>query len=1270
MVPYRKQFDPLPLLPWEKQLIAALECSEEEYRHFVRELHHRAVVRPAGYEHIPDAQNGPLLVPIIISLAVGIVSSAISYLLTPKPKQLSPKEQAGITTNRLENVTGRQSFAPTYGFSNSQQLAKYGTPVPIVFTKQELRINDLGETYYSGGILISPALVWSRIKSFGSHQVIELQMVAGQAPMERSDLTGIFIGNNTLDAVSDESYQFYYTGGFDEDTSSRLTGRNFRYGSLASPPVTGYDQEAFFCPTRLGGGRPGFCHSYTPSSQTVFGVYSAIPNGTPYRLNWEIISVPTAITDPEERTRIQAEDAAARQYRIVAQSDMDSVLGGQDLANPTRCGMPGVGRNYGRHVGVVEHNGFRVPIQDPTYPGGVAIRTVVKGDQIKIVVGYGRQNSNPAWGPRQYVTDRAGINVEDVRTTTDNENVRYDSQFKLGTYFLIGRCLFTVTGRSDNIFEPGLSGSIDVTLKCVETWSKAQNKIGLVALNKIEQPNFLTGPDISEAFFPICQAEMANIVNNKDCDVTELGIKSNVWLRFDGICNFNAVPEPDQLIRKNDQNIQLTTSFRSTYGSRASYFSLYVRPANESPDGSASWVFLQFFCVRGNTPIDQFNFIRISHPNRNRYEFRIRPVTSGEQVFTGSSDSQVWQLDSTAAYGEETIKTEYGSFIVGSKFRSIINGSTWRLNEMIDLPSSLGTSTTVNLITGTEPRGVSYQNIFRYGTNDAGDSFKQSNVWSIKSGKDPYFNNLGENATYVFDIGYTDAGQGINGNRQIVLRIELRSYRLSRAGTPRDLWWRVDNVKIVSSLGNWSANDSFRKRGFYDNDSNEWEVLFRIEGLQTKQISVGTTTGRRFEEFPGIAEVSHYGDLIRRSCDDGPEHEIVYVNESLEETLIPEYQNLAMVGLKLKSGYNISQIDQLNLYMKNGVNVELLTDGGTGPSNLFTDFAYYLLTNSDIGVGSVIGQELIDRQQMAATGSYLRANGLFFDDVIAEGINVRSYLSSKAPSMLCNLVTKNGIFSIEPALPINASNVIDGTIKVPIKAIFTDGNIIEDSFNLEYLSLEERKMFQASIRFRREQQNKFPEERTITVRYKGDGDKSFEEFEMPHVTSTSHAIKVAKFYLSLRKYVTHSVSFKTMPDGIALQPGDWIKVATASTPYNPISNGIVKADGTVISTESLAAGTYAVFYWDRVSETISEGNLVINSDGKATSLLGTIFSVKSNTESNYENVYQIEALDIDQDGIVGIKASEFPVDSSGRSIIAQDVTPRSGQFDVISDGLD
>lgn len=1263
MVPYRQQASALPLLPWEKQLIAALGCSEDEYKRFVRYMHDRAVVRPAGYELIPDIQNGPDagLTLAIISLVVGVAGTAASILLAPKPQQPSSPDE--VKFRKLRSITGRQSFAPTFGFSSQQQLAEYGAPVPIVFTKQELLTSDLDETFYAGGVLISPLLVWSRLKSFGSHQVVELQMVAGQAPMERADVTGIFIGNNTLDAMHDESYQFYYTGGFDEDTSSRLTGRNKRYGELAQPPVTGQDQEAFFCATNLGGGRPGFCHAYTPSSQTKFGMYAAVPNGTPYRINWEVISVPKL----DGKKNDDAREEAAKQYRIVAQADMDTVLGGEDLKEPYFSGMPGVGRNYGRHVGVIDHNGFRVPGPDLAEGTGTRIRTVNKGDRITIVVGYGRQERKPNWSRADF-TKGANINTEDVRSSTDSENVRYDTQFKLGAYFLIGRAMFRVISRSDHVYEPGKTGHVHVELQCIETWSRQQNKIGLVALNKVGQNHFLTGPDISEAFFPICQVELANFVNNKDCDVTELGLRSNVWLRFDNICNFNSIPTPETLINKNRKKIQLSTPRRSSYATRTSYFNLYVRPANENADGSAKWVFLRDFCVRGSSPIDQYNFIRVFHPERGRFEYRIRPVTSAEQVFTGSPGSTISVLDATAAYSQSSVTTEYGTFIVGAKFRTIVNRDAWELKEMIDRPSRIGQTTTVSIAGNDQkPRSVSYQGMVSYGSNSYATQFKESNVWATKSGRDPYFDGLGAGATHKFQVGYTDSGQGISGNREVVLEVKLVSYQQSKAGTPRNYWWRVQNVKVISGTGDWKNGQTFRKRNFRDLQNNEFQIIFRVDGIEEGRIEVPITIGRKFEEYPGIAEVSHYGELIKHSCDDGPEHEIVYVNESLEERQIPQYENLAMAGLKMRSGFNINNIDQLHLYIKNGVNVELITDGGTGPSHLFTDLAFYLLTNSDIGVGGIISQDLIDRTQLAATGKYLRANGLYFDDVIADGINVRSFLAQKAPSMLCNLTTKNGIFSIEPALPINSSDVIDGTVDVPISAIFTDGNIIEDSFQLEYIGLEQRKMFQAVIRYRKESENKFPEERTVTVRYSGDEDKPVEEFELSHVTSTSHAIKAAKFFLSLRKYVTHSVSFKTAPDGNTLQPGDWIKVATASSPYNPVSNGIVKGDGTVVSTESLSAGSYSVFYWDRSSETINEGTLEIDDDGVATSLLDTIFSVKSGSESNYLNVYQIEALDIDQDGIVGVKAVEFPVDSDGRSIIAQDVTPRSGQFEVVLD---
>jgi hypothetical protein len=418
-------------------------------------------------------------------------------------------------------------------------------------------------------------------------------------------------------------------------------------------------------------------------------------------------------------------------------------------------------------------------------------------------------------GPRTRITVDPDINTEDVRSTTDTENVRYDSQFKLGSYFLIGRCLFVVVERSSYIFEPGISGRVNVYLECVETWSRIQNKIGLVGINKVEKEDFLIGPDISEAFFPICQVELANIVNNKDCDVTELGLRSNVWLRFDGICNFNAIPTPDQLINRNNKKIQLSTSFRSTYGARASYFLLYVRPANEDPDGSAKWEFLKMFCVRGSSPVDQYNFIRIFHP-------------------------------------------------------TIINKDAWSLKEMIDRPSRFGESTTVTIKgTSEQPRSVSYIGMVRYGTNTDADSFKESNVWSIKAGLDPYFNNLGNGATHTFDIVYTDEGQGFNNNREVTLRVRLRSEKESRANVDRNLWWRVDRIDVVTGSGRWRDGDTFRKRRFFDGFGDEWEIIMRVGGLKEETIQVPTTIGRKFEEYPGIAEVSHYGDLIQaRSCDD------------------------------------------------------------------------------------------------------------------------------------------------------------------------------------------------------------------------------------------------------------------------------------------------------------------------------------------------------------------------------------------------------------------
>ena len=77
-----------PLLPYEKDLIRTLGCSEEEYRKLMRFALLKGGTRPAEYDHIPDIVNDP--VTIIVSIVVGVAlqaASACSLRDDPAPVQ-------------------------------------------------------------------------------------------------------------------------------------------------------------------------------------------------------------------------------------------------------------------------------------------------------------------------------------------------------------------------------------------------------------------------------------------------------------------------------------------------------------------------------------------------------------------------------------------------------------------------------------------------------------------------------------------------------------------------------------------------------------------------------------------------------------------------------------------------------------------------------------------------------------------------------------------------------------------------------------------------------------------------------------------------------------------------------------------------------------------------------------------------------------------------------------------------------------------------------
>jgi hypothetical protein len=135
-----------------------------------------------------------------------------------------------------------------------------------------------------------------------------------------------------------------------------------------------------------------------------------------------------------------------------------------------------------------------------------------------------------------------------------------------------------------------------------------------------------------------------------------------------------------------------------------------------------------------------------------------------------------------------------------------------------------------------------------------------------------------------------------------------------------------------------------------------------------------------------------------------------------------------------------------------------------------------------------------------------------------------------------------------------------------------------------------------------------------------------------------------------------------MPWGLSLAPGDLIRVSTEMSPYSPANNGIVKPDGTVISVTALADGNYSVYYWERDQQEVNSGTLQILG-GIAQNIRNAVFSVVNQNVT--EEVYQIEAIDLNEDGIVTIKGSNYPVDSSNRSLLARDVLDLDNRFEVI-----
>jgi hypothetical protein len=420
----------------------------------------------------------------------------------------------------------------------------------------------------------------------------------------------------------------------------------------------------------------------------------------------------------------------------------------------------------------------------------------------------------------------------------------------------------------------------------------------------------------------------------------------------------------------------------------------------------------------------------------------------------------------------------------------------------------------------------------------------------------------------------------------------------------------------------------------------------------------GNGDAMHLNPYDVIADYKRY-DAENASHFDGPEHEVVYVNEQLRQSA-PQYNNLAYMGLRINSTKEWSSFQQLSVYLKEGIVVErLVNDAGRpvaerslfGPTNNLAEIVYALLTDRRIGAGEMIGRQGVSRERMQQAARWCHANGFTWDGVISEKLNLRQWIFEQAGYALLDFTVLGGQFSLVPSFPRNKEYKLSRDTLPKISALFTDGNI--RNLNVAWLAPEERQLFKAVVKWRQETTNGFPRTRLLSIRLsdaQGGSDTDPEEtFDLSgFCTTEAQARLFARVALKLRKETTHGLSFETTPAGaMGLEPGAYFRLVSEATHTSRFNNGSIDRNGRVNTVGGLSNGNHRILYWKQNTQGVKEGRIrVVGGVCNDEAFRGTVFTVLNTSTSR--RLYKVETLAYAEDGFVTVTASHQPVTTDGR----------------------
>ena len=1284
------------LFPAEVELCKTVGITEDEYWYFLELTQAFNGKRPKEYDNLPYVVNFPALFTASGALTTfgqivfGVILTVVSVLLTPKPR--APKTPPSLTT---AGQTGPKRFAPQTGFNSVQELAKLGEIIPLVFTKQEIEVNGDSKIYY-GGVRVNTRLLWSQMLSLGSGQQLKALFMIGLGDLaSKPDFAGYAIGDLLLKNYINKKLALYIMtdGGrpqegpekYSEGTLEPQVDRN---GSQFSDIMSvDWDQTPPGATDTIVSG------TRSPTTQTQFGVYSPMPNSMRYRVAYELVLKQKNLKDqnkkdvdtkrrklrtsfPRYASILKYDGSETNRNSFIAQKNKDIQYTIGDMDTETEFGEDFAPWGVEDIKSAVDAS--REESDDAIQVG----ESYLIGSALAVCI----SKSRPIWTSKHYqdcvfrVDEPGKIDVRGGTAGLKGAHKGYElltiQKCAIGTISNSKACDVTEIGLKSKVFKqvtsfpnvnshPGAVGTntvdADNTDGVVKRYNEDDGSISLGGMSK-----YLT----RYSFFRL-QAREAGI-NDPDADwnyIDEVpfGIRGNSpqpqynFIRIGHYSTprkefeFRFIPFPGNLVKEEFIDRNKPIRILSASGELLSYdvtpneqkFDVFFKGSEEklrSGDASNTEWFL------GDLPTATDGG-------------KINKLLTNADGFIPRSTRWV-EVDRRTPSESEITKSKVSAKI---RYKGRTGGSTWQWGNQKNHPYW-------NEYIGNRNRTVN--DPLKKGSGiTVGDPYSQPYI----DRDDGFRYGVGE---FVLEITRVRGNQ--DGKYYGMIKYEMKEAdvepvpynNLATTTTGKGKDMTVDLLVYLKPGTNeyagatWSINAS--GTGYKDTDTisipatgqassdfpgiNNIDIVTDFSEFVSGDNAEPWPEGKNLNPFDAITDYYQY-DAERSSHQDGPEHEIVYVNEQSSTTNAPQYHfeqaGIANVALRLSSSKEWNSFSQFSAYIKQGIKVERLIDNTTGPTNLFPEIVYALLTDKKFGLADLVGVPSVDKERMTVAAKFCEANGFYWDGVITDKQNIREFIYQNAIFNLLDFTILGGKFSLYPSVPFGSDTYLIAKAKKPtVRALFTDGNT--RNLKVSFLAPEERQNFIGTVYFRKEVPNGFSETLSKTLVIDNDDENVIEEkfpievFDMSDFcTSEEHAETFLRHALKIREKVDHGIKFETTPQAaLGLKPGDYIRFISEATHTSRFENGVISLDGVVQSVGNNSLSNVNIYHWKPGTQEVGEAVLnVVNGKTTNANLYGSVFTVQQTNESN--RLYKTESITYTDEGLIEVSASHAPLLSDG-----------------------